>query len=216
MSTHTDDESMGDVWRDVKEARAEKRASNREQSAQILRDAGVEFESKNLGAHLIVTAECGVFDFWPGTGLWQRRGDPKQSRGVHSLMRKINAAKVADPKDAEIARLSAALSEALAQLEDERARNALPAGVEVSAYAIATLGDQDGAIKIERVIGRAGARWAVRSLFGLAMSTTGEWDDEPCPSERTDEWLNAHRFTTAQEAITAARTFLAIIPGAKP
>jgi hypothetical protein len=81
---------MGDYWRDVtpalKERSREKRASNREHSARLLRDAGIQFESKNDGAHLIV---CGSVDFWPGTGLWQVRGTPRQRRGVRSLIKHI-------------------------------------------------------------------------------------------------------------------------------
>lgn len=46
--------------------------------------------------------------------------------------------------------------------------------------------------------------WAVR-LRGHCLSTTGKWDHEPLSSERSDEWLAAHRFQTATAAISAAR-----------
>jgi hypothetical protein len=83
---------MGDYWRDVtpalKERSQQKRASNRQQSAKMLTDAKVKFESRNGGAHLIVTAADGlVADFWPGTGKWMQRGYPGSSRGVRSLLR---------------------------------------------------------------------------------------------------------------------------------
>lgn len=53
-----EDETMADFWRDLKpamqEASQQRRASNRDNSAALLRANGVQFESKNGGAHLIV------------------------------------------------------------------------------------------------------------------------------------------------------------------
>lgn len=37
-------------------------------------------------------------------------------------------------------------------------------------------------------------RWAVLQRGRWCLSTTGEWGYESIPSERTDEWLAAHRF----------------------
>lgn len=89
-----EDETMADFWRDVKpamqEASQQRRASNRDNSAALLRANGVQFESKNGGAHLVVRDGIGrIFDFWPGTGLWQLRGTPQRWRGVHSLLGNI-------------------------------------------------------------------------------------------------------------------------------
>jgi hypothetical protein len=83
---------MGDFWRDVKPAMKErsqqKRAGNREQSARSLTDAGIQFLSRNAGAHLIVIGANGhTYDFWPGTGLWRMRGSTRDHRGVRSLIR---------------------------------------------------------------------------------------------------------------------------------
>ncbi|CUJ58834.1 Uncharacterised protein [Achromobacter xylosoxidans] len=83
---------MGDFWADVKPALKErsrqKRADNREQSARMLSEAGIQFQSKNEGAHLIVAGYKGhVYDFWPGTGLWRMRGSSRDHRGVRSLIR---------------------------------------------------------------------------------------------------------------------------------
>lgn len=39
----------------------------------------------------------------------------------------------------------------------------------------------------------APGRWAVRHL-GSCLSNVEQWDYEPISSDRTDEWLNAHRF----------------------
>lgn len=63
-----------------------KRAKNRENSSEILRENGFEFESKNDGAHLIVTFKSRIADFWPGTGKYSLRGSGKYHRGVFNLM----------------------------------------------------------------------------------------------------------------------------------
>lgn len=76
----------GDFWRDVKEARSEKRASNRTNSAALLRAEGIEFEEKNGGAHLIVKASDRTMDFWPGTGQWIVRGQAGSRYGVRGLI----------------------------------------------------------------------------------------------------------------------------------
>lgn len=64
-----------------------------------------------------------------------------------------------------------------------------------------------------RIEDRTGPRrppaWAVCDAFGCCLSVTGELDDEPQPSSRTPEWLDAHRWYTAEDAIEAAARFLA-------
>jgi hypothetical protein len=78
---------MGEDFRAWNRMKAEKKASNREQSLGMLREAGVTVEEKNLGAHLIVTGHDGrKFDFWPGTGKWIERGSSTHHRGVRSLL----------------------------------------------------------------------------------------------------------------------------------
>ena len=80
---------MGDYWRDVrpfmKARSASKRPNNREASAEILREAGVKFTSKNDGIHLIVEGKVCLIDFWPGTGKFITRLG-KKGRGVISLL----------------------------------------------------------------------------------------------------------------------------------
>lgn len=90
-----DDESMGALFRGRKEASQRKRASNREASAAMLTAAGVKFQSKNLGAHLIIAGDVMV-DFWPGTGLWIARqplAGRKEGRGVANLIAQIKKAR---------------------------------------------------------------------------------------------------------------------------
>lgn len=71
---------------------------------------------------------------------------------------------------------------------------------EVMAYAL------PGGISVEHSMQRDGTYlWAVRDGFKQCLSKSGEWDYEPFPSSRTDEWLDQHRFSSAGEAIDHAR-----------
>ncbi len=70
---------------------AERRESNRENSAKVLADHGVQFETKNIGAHLIVTHGGKTADFWPGTGKYILRGGGKPGRGVFNLLKLLGA-----------------------------------------------------------------------------------------------------------------------------
>lgn len=72
-----------------------RRASNRQNSANILHRAGVRFDMKNDGAHLIVKSNP-ITDFWPGTGKYIQRGTLKEGRGVFNLLKLIG---VKAPKD---------------------------------------------------------------------------------------------------------------------
>lgn len=89
------DETMGEYWRDVapamKQESQERRARNRASSADMLAQAGIAFESKNNGVHLIVDAGNHLVDFWSGTGKWATRGYrfALVSRGVHGLIKHI-------------------------------------------------------------------------------------------------------------------------------
>jgi hypothetical protein len=83
---HTGDEmgEMVDDFRALKKYRQEKRADNRESSAEYLSVRGVPFTVKNGGAHLIVECEECFIDFWPGTGKWHSRCG-KKGFGVRNL-----------------------------------------------------------------------------------------------------------------------------------
>jgi len=90
---------MGDYWRDVKpdmkERSQRKRAANRKSGAAILHAAGVPFEAKSGGAHLIVQAGDHVVDYWPGTGKWATRDHQFSivGRGIAGLMQHIKGQK---------------------------------------------------------------------------------------------------------------------------
>lgn len=80
---------MGDDFNAWKRAKMEKRAKNRDASPQRLTEAGVKFDSRNLGAHLIVQSQAGTIDFWPGTGNWIIRSTQQKGRGVFDLIKFI-------------------------------------------------------------------------------------------------------------------------------
>jgi hypothetical protein len=90
MSTDSEIAEMGQILDDLSKA---KRASNRENSPLLLRQARLNFASRNNGAHIIVQTIKGKdVDFWPGTGKWiPRTGNSKYTdgrsrRGVFSLI----------------------------------------------------------------------------------------------------------------------------------
>lgn len=58
------------------------------------------------------------------------------------------------------------------------------------------------AVTVERT--GPGDRWAVFGRVLMCLDATGEWDWEPSPSERDDEWETTHRFPL-DEALTLAR-----------
>lgn len=72
---------------------SERRASNRNRSADKLKSLGVEFDSKNDGAHLIVTHNGVTVDFWPGTGKFiPRTPNPRHGRGIFNLLKLLGVA----------------------------------------------------------------------------------------------------------------------------
>jgi hypothetical protein len=82
---------MGDILNDWRKAKQEKRASNREASPRLLREAGIGYAVHNGGAHLVVQGNGQMFDFWPASGLWIQRGTKSKQRGVNALIRFIRA-----------------------------------------------------------------------------------------------------------------------------
>ena len=78
-----------EFWKGLRQVGQTKRANNREASRTLLEEAGVQFEVRNEGAHLVVHAKGAVFDFWPGTGLWIERPAARRGRGVHALIQLV-------------------------------------------------------------------------------------------------------------------------------
>lgn len=83
---------MKELFKEMRERSKEKRSSNREKSADLLKNSGINFERKNYGNHLIILTEPKI-DFYPGTGLWKVRGVNKKRRGVLSLLKFIKEMK---------------------------------------------------------------------------------------------------------------------------
>lgn len=86
----SDDDSLAEYWRDVREFRRDKKRSNAVSSAERLREAGVAFEQLNHGSHFVVRHNGLVVDFWPTTGVFIVRDlDPaarRRGRGVFNLL----------------------------------------------------------------------------------------------------------------------------------
>lgn len=86
----SDDYSEAQHFEAMREASKSKRRSNRENSARILREKGVEFEERNNAAHLIIIDHGKPFaDLWPGTGLWRLRSDATRGRGIAGLLGRL-------------------------------------------------------------------------------------------------------------------------------
>jgi hypothetical protein len=86
-------EDIGEYWRARTAIDQEARAGKRGDADKLLTAAGVKFEWKNGGAHLIVHAPDGrVIDFWPGTSKWTIRGEAEVRRGgVKKVLALCNA-----------------------------------------------------------------------------------------------------------------------------
>lgn len=77
---------INDNFAVMKEQSQVKRSYNRTQSAKLLRDNSVWYDTKNAGAHLIVRHAGHIVDFWPGTGKYIVRNGP-EGRGIFNLLR---------------------------------------------------------------------------------------------------------------------------------
>lgn len=66
-----------------------------------------------------------------------------------------------------------------------------PVSYQVTAYPGDDLNTYLFAITVEYA---GHGKWAIRRLSSC-LGTDGEWDYEPSPSNRADEWLDSHRFT---------------------
>lgn len=90
----------------------------------------------------------------------------------------------------------------LALIAEVRAlrEDAIPTGVRIESYSI-----PDAGFDIIRTEQRTGpAKWKVFN-GGYCLTKVGEWEWEPMPSSRTDEFIERCRFNSAKEAIDAAR-----------
>lgn len=77
-------------------------------------------------------------------------------------------------------------------------------GVEVASYSI-EIGAPYGQIAIERTSQMDGSYLWKAKRGSDCLNKSGEWEYEPQPSSRDDEFMTRCRFATANEAIAAAR-----------
>ena len=76
---------------------AMKRSSLRSSGASELVAAGIYFESKNEGAHLVVSIGNDgkpVADYWPGANHWRARKGGVRGRGAESLIAYLKTGKM--------------------------------------------------------------------------------------------------------------------------
>lgn len=75
---------LGELFKDLREERKEKRAANKELSVALLQDKGVSYKRLS-DDHLRV----GEFDYWPSTGLFMHTKTKKRGRGVFNLLKLV-------------------------------------------------------------------------------------------------------------------------------
>ena len=96
------------------------------------------------------------------------------------------------------------LSAAMQAVAERAAKKEREDGAVVAAYAFPSLTSHYSEIRVERVPQATGAPlWAVRRS-GDVLNKQGEWEWEPMPSGRDEDFLARARFATADEAIAAA------------
>jgi hypothetical protein len=96
--------------------------------------------------------------------------------------------------------LGAEAVEVLARLLDsEAARVRLEHAIEWELYPETSESTGDH-ISLVRRDGFKGRRWAIKQR-GYVLNKSGEWEYEPIPSSRTDEWLDTVRWDTPEQAI---------------
>ena len=74
-------------WKHERAEQKIEKANRRANAPEYLRQAEIEFESKNGGAHLVVYGKNGVIDFWPGTERFIDRKTRKKNFGLDKLLK---------------------------------------------------------------------------------------------------------------------------------
>jgi len=66
-----------------------------------------------------------------------------------------------------------------------------------------------GMVRVASIYPRDGSRqWIIQNRGGDVLNRDGEWEYQPMPSSRTDEFLARTRWSDARAAIAFARTAL--------
>lgn len=79
--------NMGDDFREMRARKKERHEINKERATAALIQAGIRFESKNDGEHLIIGG--GAYELWPSSTRWRARGERRIYLGVERLIKRI-------------------------------------------------------------------------------------------------------------------------------
>ena len=75
------------------------RAERRLRATDALTDAGIAFETRNNGAHLILHHHGITVDVWPSTGRWKaRRSSIWEGRTIESLLKNLLSGTAAEER----------------------------------------------------------------------------------------------------------------------
>lgn len=87
MPNFDEDDSITAYWRDVRAMRQQCSAENRKNGPAILEQHGISFVTKNGGAHLIISHNGHMIDYWPGTKRFVFRTAEFKGHGVYKLLK---------------------------------------------------------------------------------------------------------------------------------
>jgi len=81
--------SIGEFFAEQRVESQERRKRYRSYGSSRLEALGVQFTTRNDGAHLIITHAGKVVDYWPGTGKFIVRGSNRHRRGINNLLKTL-------------------------------------------------------------------------------------------------------------------------------
>lgn len=76
---------MGDLYRDYREKKREKKFKNLDYAENLLKN----YEHRQVDEHLFYIGNpqrVAEFEFWPSTGLFRNRKTKKKGRGINNLL----------------------------------------------------------------------------------------------------------------------------------
>ncbi len=83
------DEDLKELWKEYREAQRIRRRAREAVALQDLQRAGIAYELKNNGFHVIITTGNGKrINFWPTHHKWQVAGEKRvRTSGVAGILR---------------------------------------------------------------------------------------------------------------------------------
>lgn len=73
---------MGDLYRDLRDHKKEKKLKNLEYAENILKN----YEYRKIDEYLFYIGPLAQFEFWPTTGLFRNRETGRKGRGINNLL----------------------------------------------------------------------------------------------------------------------------------